>query len=629
MKDQNIKLPPLPELEDSIFSRRMIEQIRTAMEHYARAAIEADRKRGNAKRRYDEIMKDDTEKPDPIEDLRFYCSIAMSGQDWLDVEPFFDVLIADRKRRGEPIANLWVNPETLEFEVDNFNHPIDELIPVYEAPQPAEPCGVPTSDKPACGAQNAECEPQPAEPNRGEPVAKVRDRGFEFVDGKHVPTVLVEFPVDDWESRDRFAAAVDTPQPAEPCGAQNEHQTPQDTLMWSEERQPDEGVRYNHVLAESPMGRFSIEWKGWKAYDTYCVYLDGDYLDTKVTLDDAKGFATEHIRAKAAALTGYVSAPHPAEPSPELMRLMPEVLAALKCSGLNVSLAEDVERVLLAQPAVSCGAPVSDKPACDAQNEDQAPQVARSVDDSFDVDDYIAASIARGEFTKDEFLEARQWVRDTYYKPAEPVLPGYKAAFDALRYYVDASDKELAERGITRDEALRLARVEEFKLSQLAEPVKVPSDGIIKSFDEFAQKYMPIFHEEEKILREQFSEWLKFYGDTARYGQPAALTEWEQRADIEAEQERLKPAASVEPSCYLRERDIEVRATGADGHTATIYYKPGTGKVAMYTAPVAAQPQLSGNSGELPGYTAADMASQGAQGWRDGYDAARAQQEGK
>lgn len=51
---------------------------------------------------------------------------------------------------------------------------------------------------------------------RGEPVAKVRDRGFEVVDGKHVPTVLVEFPVDDWESRDRFAAAVDAPQPAEP-----------------------------------------------------------------------------------------------------------------------------------------------------------------------------------------------------------------------------------------------------------------------------------------------------------------------------------------------------------------------------------------------------------------------------
>lgn len=31
---------------------------------------------------------------DPIERLRFFCSCAMSGQDWLDVEPFFDALTA-------------------------------------------------------------------------------------------------------------------------------------------------------------------------------------------------------------------------------------------------------------------------------------------------------------------------------------------------------------------------------------------------------------------------------------------------------------------------------------------------------------------------------------------------------
>ena len=30
------------------------------------------------------------EEPDPLERLRFFCSLAMKGQDWLDVEPFFD-----------------------------------------------------------------------------------------------------------------------------------------------------------------------------------------------------------------------------------------------------------------------------------------------------------------------------------------------------------------------------------------------------------------------------------------------------------------------------------------------------------------------------------------------------------
>lgn len=29
---------------------------------------------------------------DPIERLRFFCSLAMSGQDWLDVEPLFEAV---------------------------------------------------------------------------------------------------------------------------------------------------------------------------------------------------------------------------------------------------------------------------------------------------------------------------------------------------------------------------------------------------------------------------------------------------------------------------------------------------------------------------------------------------------
>ena len=34
------------------------------------------------------------EEPNPLERLRFFCSLAMSGQDWLDVEPFFDDVAA-------------------------------------------------------------------------------------------------------------------------------------------------------------------------------------------------------------------------------------------------------------------------------------------------------------------------------------------------------------------------------------------------------------------------------------------------------------------------------------------------------------------------------------------------------
>ena len=38
-----------------------------------------------------------TEGLSPLERLRFFCSLAMSGQDWLDVEPFFAALEADSK----------------------------------------------------------------------------------------------------------------------------------------------------------------------------------------------------------------------------------------------------------------------------------------------------------------------------------------------------------------------------------------------------------------------------------------------------------------------------------------------------------------------------------------------------
>lgn len=54
-----------------------------------------------AKQRYDEFMEPG-EEPSPIERLRFFCSLAMSGQDWLDVEPFFDDLLAASQPSPEP-----------------------------------------------------------------------------------------------------------------------------------------------------------------------------------------------------------------------------------------------------------------------------------------------------------------------------------------------------------------------------------------------------------------------------------------------------------------------------------------------------------------------------------------------
>jgi len=53
-----------------------------------------------AKEQYDEFMEGEVE-PDPLERLRFFCSLAMDNRDWLDVEPFFnDVNKANEERRA-------------------------------------------------------------------------------------------------------------------------------------------------------------------------------------------------------------------------------------------------------------------------------------------------------------------------------------------------------------------------------------------------------------------------------------------------------------------------------------------------------------------------------------------------
>ena len=47
------------------------------------------------------------EEPDPLERLRFFCSLAMHGQDWIDVEPFFDdvqTLLAPNVQDHRPCA---------------------------------------------------------------------------------------------------------------------------------------------------------------------------------------------------------------------------------------------------------------------------------------------------------------------------------------------------------------------------------------------------------------------------------------------------------------------------------------------------------------------------------------------
>lgn len=195
MKDQNSELPPLPEPDQyTWYSRNLVESIR-------KRAIELYHQGGNAKHQYEKAMAG-SEELDPIERLRFFCSIAMRTQDWLDTEPFFEDLVADRqriaeleaariayasefppnkdgepdvgsihenirklktecKRRGELVAWAFNTPSlpytffTTKPDQDNIKR--EKLIPLYTTPQPAEPVkrfqSVDTSyDKPQIGS---------------------------------------------------------------------------------------------------------------------------------------------------------------------------------------------------------------------------------------------------------------------------------------------------------------------------------------------------------------------------------------------------------------------------------------------------------------------------------------------
>lgn len=49
-------------------------------------------------------------------------------------------------------------------------------------------------------------------------------------------------------------------------------------LEWSEVSEPNENIRYTHITANSPLGKWSIEWKSWKKYDDKTIFLDGNFI---------------------------------------------------------------------------------------------------------------------------------------------------------------------------------------------------------------------------------------------------------------------------------------------------------------------------------------------------------------
>ena len=51
---------------------------------------------------------------DPVEALRFFCSLSMSGQDWLDVERLFDA--ASKERNELHTKNEWLRDALIDLK---------------------------------------------------------------------------------------------------------------------------------------------------------------------------------------------------------------------------------------------------------------------------------------------------------------------------------------------------------------------------------------------------------------------------------------------------------------------------------------------------------------------------------
>jgi hypothetical protein len=134
--------------------RAVVEQVREALESYrgqvniygdspaadvcaaldaALAEPERYPEKGPALTVYNEIAATD-DPGSPLERLRFFCSIAMRPQDWLDVAPFFDA-VAEPEKKTAPLPRITCGFVDVQFDGEGwFCAKCSERMPAnYEA----------------------------------------------------------------------------------------------------------------------------------------------------------------------------------------------------------------------------------------------------------------------------------------------------------------------------------------------------------------------------------------------------------------------------------------------------------------------------------------------------------------
>jgi hypothetical protein len=79
-------------------------------------------------------------------------------------------------------------------------------------------------------------------------------------------------------------------------------------LKWSEPKPPTNNVSsYDHTICETPLGNIFIEWKSWKESPSYDVMLNGGWIGSEYSLEDAKKLVEKYLVDYAVKLNVFLS----------------------------------------------------------------------------------------------------------------------------------------------------------------------------------------------------------------------------------------------------------------------------------------------------------------------------------
>lgn len=148
--------------------------------------------------RFNEFVLDEDGPLSPVERLRAFCSFAMSGQDWIDVEPFFDALTAAPAAPAEPVTGWRMvpvepTPEILKAAMDTAERHLQGDWFNDECKTDEERANKSNADYWRAMLDAAPPPPRASEQEDAQPVARVRIHRT----GGNVGMAWSAVPVDD------------------------------------------------------------------------------------------------------------------------------------------------------------------------------------------------------------------------------------------------------------------------------------------------------------------------------------------------------------------------------------------------------------------------------------------------